>query len=94
MAGALVTRSDFDALLSEIEERFTVAVPVDGVLLALPCALVVEDQPDGDGEIIERMRKIVPDSMSIGVSLDLRAREHVFAVGYLRGLERAFTTVT
>jgi microcystin degradation protein MlrC len=59
-ASGAVTRNAFDALVSEIEQRLRAALPVDGVLLALHGALVVEDQPGGDGEIIARVRKILP----------------------------------
>lgn len=66
-----VTREAFDTLVGEMEERLRAAGPIDGLLLALHGALVVEDQPDGDGEIIQRMRAILPDYVPIGVSLDL-----------------------
>ena len=47
-AGGTVTRTAFDALVGEIEHRLSAALPVDGALLALHGALVVDDQPDGD----------------------------------------------
>lgn len=53
-----------------MEARLVDAGPVDGLILALHGALVV-DQPDGDGEVIARMRAILPDGVPIGVSLDL-----------------------
>ncbi len=88
-ASGTVTRAAFDALVGEMEERLRAARPVDGLLLALHGALVVEDQPDGDGEIIARMRKILPPSMPIGVSLDLHGhitplmlQPNVFHIGY------------
>jgi microcystin degradation protein MlrC len=88
-AGGTVTRRAFDALVGEIEQRLQAARPVDGLLLALHGALVVEDQPDGDGEIIERMRKILPPRTPIGVSLDLHGhitplmlQPDVFHIGY------------
>ena len=76
-------------LVGEMEERLRAVAPVDGLLLALHGALVVEDQPDGDGEIIERMRRILPPSVPIGVSLDLHGhltplmlQPNVFHIGY------------
>jgi microcystin degradation protein MlrC len=88
-AGGTVTRTAFDALVGEIEHRLSAALPVDGALLALHGALVVDDQPDGDGEIIARVRKILPESVPIGVSLDLHGhitalmlQPNVFHIGY------------
>ncbi len=88
-ASGTVTRAAFDALVGEMEERLRAAGPVDGLLLALHGALVVEDQPDGDGEIIERMRRLLPPGMPVGVSLDLHGhltplmlQPDVFHIGY------------
>ncbi|MBV8566848.1 MAG: M81 family metallopeptidase [Methylobacteriaceae bacterium] len=88
-AGGTVTRPAFNTLVGEIEQRLRAALPVDGLLLALHGALVVEDQPDGDGEIIARLRKILPESIRIGISLDLHGhitslmlQPNVFHVGY------------
>jgi microcystin degradation protein MlrC len=88
-ASGTVTRAAFETLVGEMEERLRAALPVDGLLLALHGALVVEDQPDGDGEIIRRMRRILPASVPIGVSLDLhghitplKLQPNVFHIGY------------
>ncbi len=88
-AGGTVTRVAFNELVEEIEQRLRAAGPVDGLLLALHGALVVEDQPDGDGEIIERMRAILPADVPIGVTLDLHGhitplmlQPGVFHIGY------------
>ena len=88
-ASGTVTRAAFDALVGEMEDRLRAAGPVDGLLLALHGAMVVEDQPDGDGEIIERMRRILPSGVPTGVSLDLHAhvtplmlQPSVFHIGY------------
>jgi len=88
-ASGTVTREAFDALVGEMEERLRTAGLVDGLLLALHGALVVDDQPDGDGEIIVRMRKILGDGVPIGVSLDLHGhitslmlQPNVFHIGY------------
>ena len=88
-ASGTVTRLAFDTLVGEIEERLKAAGHIDGLLLALHGALVVEDQPDGDGEIIQRMRAILPDDVPIGVSLDLHGhltplmlQPGVFHIGY------------
>ena len=88
-AAGTVTRAAFDTLVGEMEDRLRAAGPVDGLILALHGALVVEDEPDGDGEIIARMRAILPDDVPIGVSLDLHGhitplmlQDNTFHIGY------------
>lgn len=88
-AAGTVTRACFDEIVGEIEERLRAALPVDAVILALHGALVVEDQPDGEGEIIARVRAIVPPGTPVGVSLDLHAhitplmlQPDTFHIGY------------
>lgn len=88
-ASGTVTRGCLDALVGEMEARLRAAGPVDALILALHGALVVEDQPDGDGEIIARMRALLPEGVPIGVSLDLHGhitplmlRPDTFHVGY------------
>ena len=88
-AAGPLRRTDFDAMVGEIERRLADAGPLDGLLLALHGALVVEDAPDGDGEIIERLRKVLGPGVPIGVSLDLhghitaqKLQPDTFLVGY------------
>jgi len=88
-ASGTVTREAFDTLVGEMEARLRAALPVDGLLLALHGALVVEDQPDGDGEIILRMRRILGPAVPIGVTLDLhghitpmKLQPNTFLIGY------------
>jgi microcystin degradation protein MlrC len=68
-----VRRAAFDALVSEMAELLAGAGPVDGLLLALHGAMTVEDEPDAEGEIIARMRAVLPPRTPVGVSLDLHA---------------------
>ncbi|TGS71742.1 M81 family peptidase [Mesorhizobium sp. M3A.F.Ca.ET.201.01.1.1] len=89
VAGGVLARGTFDRLVSEMEAALKAAGDVDGLLLALHGALVVDDQPDGDGEIIKRMRAILPHPLPIGVSLDLHGhitplmlQPATFHVGY------------
>ncbi len=89
MAGGFVTRAAFASLLDELTARLQAAGKVDGVLLALHGAMAVEDEPDGEGEIIERVRAAVPGHVPIGISLDLHGhitprmlRPNVFLIGY------------
>lgn len=83
------TRETFEDFIGEIETRLRAAGPLDGLLLALHGALVLVDEPDGEGEIIERLRAILPADKPIGVSLDLHGhitprmlQPNTFLVGY------------
>lgn len=88
-AAGTVTRPTFDALISEMEDRLKKAGPVDGLILVLHGAMVVEGQPDGEAEIITRMRRILPEGTPVGVTLDLHAhitprmlQPDTFHIGY------------
>lgn len=71
----LIVRSDYEALKSEFLERLRQAEetdgPVDGVLLDLHGAMVVEGIPDGDGDFIDSVREVVGPLMPIVVTFDL-----------------------
>jgi len=89
LSGGYVTRAAFDELLGELVARLEEAGPVDGVLLALHGAMAVEDEPDAEAEILERVRSVLPAGTPIGVSLDLHGhitprmlQPGVFLVGY------------
>lgn len=47
------------------------AADLDGIILPLHGAMVTEDHTDGEGEILERVREVVGESMPIVVTLDL-----------------------
>ncbi|MBD3672197.1 MAG: M81 family metallopeptidase [Planctomycetaceae bacterium] len=69
--GGLIRREDYDAIKSELVERLKAAEPVDGVLLDLHGAMVVEGIDDGDGDVIEAVRNVVGPDVPIGVPQDL-----------------------
>ena len=88
-SGGPVTRAAFNQLLDELIARLIAAGPVDGVLLALHGAMVVEDEPDAEGEILDRVREALPPQTPVGVSLDLHGHltprmlsSGAFIVGY------------
>jgi microcystin degradation protein MlrC len=88
-SGGAVSRAAFEALLGEMLARLRDAGPVDGVLMALHGAMVLEDAPDAEGEIIARVRQVVGPGIPIGVSLDLHGhitrgmlQPGTFLVGY------------
>lgn len=65
----LVTRPAFEAILKPILDS---APGCDGALLFLHGAMVLEDEEDGEGELLERVRAVMGDKPIIAV-LDLHA---------------------
>jgi microcystin degradation protein MlrC len=71
MASGTVERASFDILMNEILERLRAVLPVDGVFLALHGAMILEDEPDAEAEIVRRVRAELAPGTPITVSLDL-----------------------
>ena len=71
MASGTVERASFDILMNEIVERLRAVLPVDGVFLALHGAMILEDEPDAEAEIVRRVRAELKPGTPITVSLDL-----------------------
>lgn len=72
--GGLIERTTYDALKREFFERLQSARsegPIDGVLLDLHGAMVVEGIDDGDGDFIESVRLQVGKDCPIVVTQDL-----------------------
>jgi microcystin degradation protein MlrC len=89
LAGGVVTREAFENLMQDVEARLTRGGAIDAVLLALHGAMCIEDEPDAESEIIERVGKLLPAGTPIGISLDLHGhitqrmlKPNVFLVGY------------
>jgi microcystin degradation protein MlrC len=89
LASGPLARDTFESLMGEMEQRLAAAGPLDGVLLALHGAMCIEDEPDAESEIIERVAACVPPGTPIGVSLDLHGhvtrrmlQPNVFLIGY------------
>ena len=87
--GGAITRQAFETLVGEMELRLQQASHVDGVLMSLHGAVYVEDEDDGDGEIIERLRRLLGPAIPIGVTLDLHShvtermlQPNTFLIGY------------
>jgi microcystin degradation protein MlrC len=68
-----VTAETFETLVGELLERLKNAPPLDGLLLALHGAMVSEIYPDGDGEIVRRVRETLGDGFPIVVTHDYHA---------------------
>jgi microcystin degradation protein MlrC len=71
----LIDRADYETLKGEFLDRLrdaeSDAGPVDGVLLDLHGAMVVDGIDDGDGDFIEAVRKAVGPDRPIVVTFDL-----------------------
>lgn len=67
-----VTRAAFDEIVGCILAAAK-AGPLDGILLGLHGAMVVEDHPDGEGLLLERLRAVVSPGLPIAVTLDPHA---------------------
>jgi|SRR5579864_5524554 len=63
----------FEALARDLVQRLRAAPPLDGVLLALHGAMVVESYPSGDAEIVRRVRDVVGPALPVIVSHDFHA---------------------
>ncbi|AZH23911.1 M81 family metallopeptidase [Haloplanus aerogenes] len=70
--GGTVTADARETLLEAVLEGIEDSDP-DGVLLALHGAMVSEAAPDGDGYILERVRRAVGPDVPVMASLDLHA---------------------
>jgi microcystin degradation protein MlrC len=68
-----ITEEAFETLIGRMLEGLKDQGPWDVVLLALHGAAVAAHQHDADGEIIERVRRLVGNDVVIGVALDMHA---------------------
>jgi microcystin degradation protein MlrC len=66
-----LTRAAYDAIAGQLLRRLAEAGPVDGVLLALHGAMVVEDDPDGEGALLAAVRARVGPRVPVVATLDL-----------------------
>lgn len=69
--GGLVARADYATLKAEFLERLRKVLPVDGVLLDLHGAMVVDGIDDGDGDFIAAVRQVVGPACPIVATFDL-----------------------
>jgi microcystin degradation protein MlrC len=65
-----VVHSAYLALRDELLAGLEAALPVDGVLLLLHGAMTTDAIDDCEGDLLERVRRIVGPSVPIGVALD------------------------
>ena len=84
-----LTRKCFSSILKDLKKVLLTAPKLDGLLLALHGSLSIEDEPDGESEILELIQRIIPKNIPIGVSLDLHGhitermlKKNIFYIGY------------
>ena len=68
-----VTDDAFDRLTEMLIQHLKAAPKHEGLLLALHGAMVVESYPDGDGEVLRRLREALGRDLPIVVTLDQHA---------------------
>jgi microcystin degradation protein MlrC len=67
--GGPLMRETFHVLAVELVHRLAARRPVDGVLLSLSGGLAIEDESDGNAELLERVRNVLPPGLPIAVAL-------------------------
>jgi microcystin degradation protein MlrC len=80
MPAGPVSRDEFEAQMADTIRDLVAAVsagPLDGVLLSLHGAMVVEGIEDGEAEYVRRIRQVTGDDLPIGAVLDLHANTSV-----------------
>src|ERR1700676_1789283 len=70
---AHVTEDAFERIVKVMIEGIAAAGPLDAVYLDLHGAMVTEHFDDGEGEILNRVRKVIGKELPLVVSLDLHA---------------------
>jgi microcystin degradation protein MlrC len=71
--GGAATSETFAWIRQEMTDALRSVLPVDAVLLALHGALVAEQTPDVEGEILHAFREIIGPSVPLVATLDLHA---------------------
>src|SRR5689334_20344554 len=73
MPSGTVTNETFESLSGDLIARLRSAAPLDGVLLSLHGAMVSEQYPDADGEILRRVREAIGPDMPLVATFDFHA---------------------
>ncbi|WP_349295602.1 M81 family metallopeptidase (plasmid) [Thioclava sp. 'Guangxiensis'] len=68
-----VSEACYESIAGEICDLVRAGLPADAVYLDLHGAMCAEHLPDGEGELIERIRQIIGPDLPLVVSLDLHA---------------------
>lgn len=73
LSASPIVADDFYGLLDELIARIEAAKPLDGVVLVLHGAMMVQGEPDGTGELLRRVRAAVGPDVPVVGTLDLHA---------------------
>ena len=84
--GGPLTAECYTQLKTELLDRLSASLPVDGVLLPLHGAAAVENLGDPEGDLIKAVRAIVGEAIPIVVTLDLHAHVTADMVRFADGL--------
>lgn len=71
--GGKVSRVFFDKVKEKILSDLKLHAPIDGIVLSLHGAMVLEDDEDGEGNLLNALRQSVGEKIPIMASLDLHA---------------------
>ncbi len=71
--GGAATVETFSWVRDELLQSLNAALPVDGVLLALHGAMVTDQHPDVEGQILETIRQCIGSQVPLVVTIDLHA---------------------
>ena len=69
----LVEREVYEDLVSRLTDRLSAAGPLDGVVLTLHGAMVVDGIDDAELDIVDRVRAVVGPDLPVAVTLDFHA---------------------
>jgi len=85
-AGGYVTSDAYERIVGELIGRLSLAMPVDAVYLDLHGAMCSVDFPDGEGEILRRVRAVVGEKVPIVISLDYHTNLTAAMAGLTDGM--------
>ncbi|MCH8537836.1 MAG: M81 family metallopeptidase [Alkalimonas sp.] len=68
--GGLLNRQTYEYLRDEILQQLEQALPVDAVILGLHGAMVAQGYDDCEGDLLQRIRRMVGDDVVISAELD------------------------
>ena len=73
VASGKITDAAYEELTQKLLQKLAQAMPVDGVFLALHGAMVSESLDDCEGDLLQKVRAVVGETVPIAVSLDYHA---------------------
>ena len=82
----IVTKEAYETLKTQLIDGIKKAGKVDGVLLALHGAMVVDGTPDAEGDILRSVREVVGEKVPVVSTLDFHANVTDAMVNYSDGL--------